>query len=127
MRGHVIIYPQKSDTLLTVLPPSVENVCTPICVVFVGSHCPSDWLQRHATPLIVRHECIRIALLWLKAHNHLYHNVTINNQTLEAFPVNDVLPVHIELVKDEVAANVLTSRYDVRQETVSDTNTTHSV
>ena len=124
MRGHVIIYPQKSDTLLTVLPPSVENVCTPICVIFVGSHRPSqDWLRRHATPLIVHRERIRAALIWLKAHNHLYRNVAIDNQTLEAFPVNDVLPVHIELVEDEVDANVLTSRYDVGQETVSDTGT----
>jgi len=37
--------------------------CSPICVIFVGSHHPSqDWLRHHATPLIVRHERIRLLL-----------------------------------------------------------------
>jgi len=49
--------------------------CTPICVIFVRLHRPSqDWLRHHATPLIVHCEHIRAALIWLKAHNHLYRN-----------------------------------------------------
>lgn len=114
MRGHVVIYPQKPDTLLSVLPPRMEDACTPICVVFVGSKRPSqEWLRRHARPLIVRRERIRAALLWLKAHSALYRDIVLDEQSLNAFPANDILPVHIELMSDANTADILTSRYDV--------------
>jgi hypothetical protein len=113
MRGHVVIYPQKPDNLLNVLPPSVEDACTSICVVFIGSQPPTqDWLRRHATPLIVRKECIRVALLWLKTHNPLYRDIILNEKCLKNFPTNDVLPVHIEVVNKADTAEVLTSHYD---------------
>ena len=54
MHGHIVVYPQKPDTLLHVLPPSIEDACTSICVVFIGSWSPTqDWLQCYAKPLIV--------------------------------------------------------------------------
>jgi len=74
-----------------------------------------NWLRHHAIPLIVRHDCIRSALLWLKAHNVLYHNVLIDEHSLNSFPMNNVLPVHIELVNEIDAGEVLTSHYDVPQ------------
>ena len=113
LKGHVIIYPQRPEQLLSVLPPTVDDVCTPICVVFVGSHKPSqDWLRTQAKPLIVRRERVRTALLWLKAHNPLYHDVEIDLQALAAFPDNDILPVHVETVNSARELDVLTSRYD---------------
>ena len=113
MRGHIVIFPQKPDALLHILPPSMEDICTPICVVFIGSQHPTqEWLRRYAKPLIVRRERIRSALLWLKAHNNLYRNIVIDEQSLNTFPTNDVLPVHIELIKEADAGDVLTSRYD---------------
>jgi len=46
LKGNIIIYPQRPDKLLSLLPPSLEDVCTPICVVFVGSQKPSqEWLR----------------------------------------------------------------------------------
>ena len=113
MHGHIIIYPQKPDALLSVFPPSIDDVYTPICVVFIGSQRPiQEWLHCHAKPLIVHRERIRAALLWLKAHNNLYCNIVLDEQPLNSFPDNDVLPVHIEVIKDTDAGEVLTSRYD---------------
>ena len=121
MWGHIVIYPQQPDALLNVLPPSVQDVCTPICVVFIGSQRPTQsWLRQHATPLIVRQERIRSALLWLKANNELYRNVILDEHSLDAFPINDVLPVHIEVVNEADAGAVLTSRYDVPQTLFAD-------
>lgn len=37
LKGHTIIYPQQPDKLATVLPPTVDEALTFICVVFVGS------------------------------------------------------------------------------------------
>ena len=42
LQGHIIIYPQKPENLLTMLPPSLENTCMLICVVFIGSQKPSQ-------------------------------------------------------------------------------------
>lgn len=114
MKGHVIIYPQRPEQLLSVLPPTIDDVCTPICVVFVGSHKPSqDWLRTQAKPLIVRRERVHTALLWLKAHNPLYSNVEIDLQALSAFPDDDILPVHVETVNSTQELDILTSRYDL--------------
>jgi len=41
---HIVIYPQKPGNLLNILPPSMENVCTPICVVFIGSQMTKWWM-----------------------------------------------------------------------------------
>jgi hypothetical protein len=73
VRGHVIVYPQKPSVIAKVLPPSIEEVIAPICVLFVGSTRPSsEWLQKKAKPLTVRKEKVLKALAWLQAHNPLY-------------------------------------------------------
>ena len=113
LRGHIIIYPQKPESLTRVLPPSIEDVCKPICVVFIGSQKPSqDWLRSKARPLIVHRERVHRALLWLKQHNPFYQNIIINEDSLHEFPENDILPVHIQIVDDAQAIDHLTSRYD---------------
>ncbi|KAI0686393.1 hypothetical protein C8T65DRAFT_591195, partial [Cerioporus squamosus] len=35
-KGHIIVYPQRPEELATVLPLPVEDIITPICIVFVG-------------------------------------------------------------------------------------------
>jgi len=40
-RGHVIVYPQRPSDIAKVLPPSIDDVVTPICVIFVGSNPPT--------------------------------------------------------------------------------------
>ena len=45
MKGHIIVYPQRPSDIANVLPPSLEEMSTPICVIFVGSSPPTDeWL-----------------------------------------------------------------------------------
>jgi hypothetical protein len=41
IKGHIIIYPQWPEHLANVPLPSIEEIITPICVVFVGSSPPT--------------------------------------------------------------------------------------
>ena len=55
LKGHTIIYPQQPESLAQILPPTVAEICTPICVIFMGSQLPSkEWLRTKAKPLVVR-------------------------------------------------------------------------
>lgn len=115
LKGHTIVYPQQPQGLIRILPPSVTDICTPVCVIFVGSQKPSNqWLKTKAKPLVVRREKVRKALEWLRCHNPLYSDVEIDYPTLETFPENDVLPYHIEHLQpsDSEEQEILTSRYD---------------
>ncbi|KIO19383.1 hypothetical protein M407DRAFT_223170 [Tulasnella calospora MUT 4182] len=114
LKGHIIIYPQRPEALATILPPSLEEVLTPICVIFVGSAPPSkEWLEQHAKPLTVRKEKIRSALLWLKAHKPLYSEIDINHAMIDSLPESSILPYHIEHQRpSDAGLDVLTSRYD---------------
>jgi hypothetical protein len=114
-KGHTIIYPQQAESLAKILPPSVPDACTPICVIFIGSQKPSkEWLKTKAKPLVVRREKIRKALEWLKEHNPAYQNIQIDHRIIDEYPDCDVLPYHIEHVKDQSleSLNTLTARYD---------------
>ncbi len=64
VKGHIIIYPQRPSAVATILPPSLEEVSTPICVIFVRS-LPStkEWLEKKAKPLTIRREKVRHALI----------------------------------------------------------------
>ncbi|KAJ6549448.1 hypothetical protein DFH09DRAFT_1320193 [Mycena vulgaris] len=67
VRGHIIVYPQRPSAIAKTLPPSVEDIITPICVIFVGSSPPTpEWLKTKASPSIVRKERVLNALSWLK-------------------------------------------------------------
>lgn len=113
MRGHVIIYPQRPSALATKLPPSMEDVSTPICVVFVGSTPPSEqWLQTKAKPLIVRKEKVEKALLWLKEHNTHYKDILIDFEMLRKLPATQMIPVRVDHVVPNSSDDLLTSRYD---------------
>lgn len=41
IKGHVIIYPQQPLQIENILPPSIEEITSPVCVLFVGSSPPS--------------------------------------------------------------------------------------
>jgi len=70
INGHIIIYPQRPEGITNVLPPTVADIITPICVIFVGL-CPLTcaWLEEKAKPLIACKEKVHAALVWLKKHN----------------------------------------------------------
>lgn len=114
VKGHIIVHPQRPAELLKVLPPSMEEVITPVCAIFVGAHAPSpEWLKRHATPLVIRRERVRSALLWLKAHNPLYADVEINHGMLNQLEEEQVLPITIEHIPiDEADEDEAGGRYD---------------
>ncbi|KAJ7195344.1 hypothetical protein GGX14DRAFT_306530, partial [Mycena pura] len=51
IKGHSIIYPQQPSKIADILPPSVEEITSPVCVLFVGSSLPTpEWLRDHAKP-----------------------------------------------------------------------------
>ncbi|KZT31057.1 hypothetical protein SISSUDRAFT_959358, partial [Sistotremastrum suecicum HHB10207 ss-3] len=76
-KGNIIVFPQRPEKLLDVLPPSIHDIVTPICVIFVGgSSAPTkEWLKNKATPLVARREKVRAALVWLKNNNPLYRHI----------------------------------------------------
>ena len=113
LKGHTIIYPQQPDKLATVLPPTISDTLTFICVIFVGSSkLTKEWLREKAKPLVIRREKVCRALIWLRTNNPLYKDIEINEENLEALPVEDVLPYHVEHVVDNEAQDALVSRYD---------------
>ncbi|KAG0696053.1 hypothetical protein DFH29DRAFT_760234, partial [Suillus ampliporus] len=113
MKGHIIIYPQNPSAIAQVLPPSLDEVVTPICVLFVGSSPPTqEWLQTKASPLIIRRERVRRALEWLSRHNRLYKDVIIDHGALDELECEQLLPVHIQHVPVDKGEDMLTSRYD---------------
>ncbi|THU77749.1 hypothetical protein K435DRAFT_586584, partial [Dendrothele bispora CBS 962.96] len=113
VKGHIIIYPQQPSAVAKLLPPSIEEISSPICVLFIGSQPPSrEWLRTKAKPLTVRPSVVRRTLQWLKLHNRLYKDIEINNQVLNNLPENYVLPVHIEHIPANNSLDTLTSRYD---------------
>ncbi|KAJ7504079.1 hypothetical protein B0H11DRAFT_1608502, partial [Mycena galericulata] len=112
VRGHVIVYPQKPSAIAKVLPPSLEEVITPICVIFVSSSPPSsEWLQKKAKPLTVRKEKVLSALAWLSEHNPLYKDVEINASVFDGLPDETILPFHIQHVIPSGGIDATTSSY----------------
>ena len=113
VHGHIIIYPQRPSEIAKVLPPSINDLLTPICVLFVGANTPSlEWLREKAKPLCIRREKVRNALKWLKENNHLYADIEINNDVLNSLDDNHILPFHIEHILPSNQFETLVSRYD---------------
>ena len=113
MKGHIIVYPQCPSDIARVLPPSLDELTTPICVLFVGSSPPTDkWIHEKAKPLAVRREKVRAALVWLKNHNKYYKDITINHGMLDELKETQNLPVHIEHILPSHVNDSLTARYN---------------
>ena len=112
-KGNIIVYPQRVEGLVDHLPPPVDDVIHPICVIFVGQTVPSkSWLKEKAYPLVVRREVVRRNLLWLKAHNPLYKDIKIDETRLQALPVEGLLDYNIEHIRSSAHLEALESRYD---------------
>ncbi|KZS90830.1 hypothetical protein SISNIDRAFT_475274 [Sistotremastrum niveocremeum HHB9708] len=114
MKGNIIVFPQRPDRLLDILPPSVDDIITPICVVFVGSCKPSKvWLKNNAKPLVVRREKVRRALQWLQRNNPLYSDVRIDHELLNSLEPEHMFDFHVEHRADPGHdTDVLVARYD---------------
>ncbi|KAG0694563.1 hypothetical protein DFH29DRAFT_985224 [Suillus ampliporus] len=97
MKGHIIIYPQCPEGIAAILPPTVDDIVTPICVIFVGSNPLSQaWLQEKAKPLIARREKVCATLVWLKKHNRLYKDITIDHTILDSMEDKTLMPFHMK-------------------------------
>ena len=108
--GHIIVFPQEPERVLNILPPSVDDIVTLICVIFVGSSTPSkEWLRKHVQPLIICKEKVFTALAWLCTHNPFYRDIEVNHAALDILNENDILPVHIEVVPPSVSRDSLIS------------------
>ncbi|KAJ7934458.1 hypothetical protein B0H13DRAFT_1591507 [Mycena leptocephala] len=106
------IYPQKPSAIAKVLPPSIDEIITPICVIFVGSSPPTpEWLQKKAKTLTVRKEKVLNALAWLRAHNPLYKDIEINAGVFEGQPDEVILPFHTQHVVSSGGVDASTSSY----------------
>jgi len=113
VHGHIIIYPQRPSEIAKILPPSINDLLTPICVLFVGANPPTlEWLHKKAKPLCVRREKVRNALNWLKNNNPLYIDIEINNDLLNSLDDNHILPYYIEHIVPSNQMETLVSRYD---------------
>ncbi|KAJ7710813.1 hypothetical protein B0H17DRAFT_896836, partial [Mycena rosella] len=128
IHGHIIVYPQQPSKIADILPPSVDEITEPICILFVGSSRPSpEWLREHAKPLAVNASRVRNALVWLKTHNPLYKDIKINEECLQQLKENPVLPFNVELVRNSSASEAATSRYDSTQAPDPSTNPDGSI
>src|SRR3984957_4650754 len=121
-KGHVIVYPQDPSAIAQKLPPAMEEIVSPICVLFVGSKIPDErWLKEHAKPLVVRPTKIRRALIWLRDHNRLYKDIEINENVLREMDECCIPPYNIELLSPNIAHEARTSRYDGLDTLIPDT------
>ncbi|KAF8344259.1 uncharacterized protein EI90DRAFT_2830021, partial [Cantharellus anzutake] len=114
LKGHIIVFPTNPETLSPFLPPALNEVITPMCIVFVGSTMPTkEWLLNNAQPLIVRREKVWSALEWLISHNPLYSDVILHQDHLHQIPLHDIAPVPIEQAVGSVAGDAPGARYDL--------------
>lgn len=42
IKGHVVVFPQHPDEISDVMPPAINDIVTPICVLFCGSTSPTS-------------------------------------------------------------------------------------
>lgn len=115
-KGHIIVFPAKPEGIVKLLPPPIEEVVQPLCVIFVGSERPSQqWLLENAKPLIIRWNKVWSALKTLKKINPLYSDVEINMPELAKLAGMGnkiVAPVHIDVQSSSSAGDAVGSRYD---------------
>ncbi|KAF9063873.1 hypothetical protein BDP27DRAFT_1145115, partial [Rhodocollybia butyracea] len=123
LKGHIIVFPQRPSAAAKILPPSLEDLRSPICVIFVGSAPPTqEWLNKYAKPLSIRPARVKAALEWLIVHNPLYKDVVINSDLLSSLPAQFTLPVHVEHIPIAQIDESLTTGYDPSSSQAADTD-----
>ncbi|KAJ7729617.1 hypothetical protein B0H14DRAFT_3097930 [Mycena olivaceomarginata] len=99
---HIIIYPQQPSKMADILPHSVEEITSPVCVLFVGTSSPTpEWLRSHAKPLAVNAGRVCVALQW---------DIKINEEFLHELEQNSVLPFSVEHILPSAANEAATAR-----------------
>ena len=123
-RGHTIFHQQEVGKIATLLPPSIEDILSHICVLFIGPKKPNDdWIWQHAKPLVVRAHIVRRALIWLKANNPLYASININHEVLNEIERNGGLPYDMEFQPEHDLSSATISGHVPEQNIDHQTNT----
>ncbi|KAJ7202025.1 hypothetical protein GGX14DRAFT_298473, partial [Mycena pura] len=94
--GNVCVHPHEISELATVLPRPMSSLYDEICVIFVSDNqeATADIFAR--TPLLVRRGHILRALEWLKLHNPLYADITLDYDALAEYPANGRVPFPVQ-------------------------------
>ncbi|KAF8310444.1 hypothetical protein F5887DRAFT_910819 [Amanita rubescens] len=124
-RGHTIFHQQDVSQFATMLPPSIEDILAPICVLFIGSRKPSlEWIRQHAKPLVVRANVVRTALKWLIENNPLYATISLNHEVLDRIEREGGLPYDIQYAADHDTSSETVSGYSPQNidDTIRDAN-----
>ncbi|KAJ3571254.1 hypothetical protein NP233_g3868 [Leucocoprinus birnbaumii] len=93
LKGNVATYPLKPEDVAhyldpMTLPPRPGILASTLCVSFVGPAGKPDKFFPDA--VYVRRDRVRDALMWLKANNPLYADITISEENLQLLPENGV-------------------------------------
>jgi hypothetical protein len=90
VRGHICVFPNNThDLTTTVLPRTLQSTLENFLITWSGKDEPTDKdLNTYAT---VRPPVIERALLWLKANNPIYLDVTIDTERLSRWTPTRVI------------------------------------
>ncbi|KIO10905.1 hypothetical protein M404DRAFT_21123 [Pisolithus tinctorius Marx 270] len=111
MAGNVTLYEVNTLAIAnmvegSMMPQEVTTLSNVIAITFMGTRTlPKNWMSH---TFQARREAVHEALLWLKANNHLYHDITISTQRLMTLPDDEIL-VEIEAIiwcEDDAAVAV---------------------
>ncbi|KIM64606.1 hypothetical protein SCLCIDRAFT_114565, partial [Scleroderma citrinum Foug A] len=93
MAGNVSLYNMNTDAVVVMLegqmlPQCPSKLASVIAVTYIGTKkLPKSWLK---STFQVRRHVVHDALIWLKRHNPIYHEVTISNERLDSLPIDDI-------------------------------------
>ncbi|KAJ7657450.1 hypothetical protein DFH06DRAFT_897850, partial [Mycena polygramma] len=87
--GNVCIHPHEISTIATVLPRPMSTLYDEIVVIFVSDNHEATAEMFKRTPFLVRRGRILTALNWLKNHNPIYSDITIDLVALAEYPADD--------------------------------------
>ncbi|KAJ8502956.1 hypothetical protein ONZ45_g11279 [Pleurotus djamor] len=106
IKGNIIVYPQDASSIAKILPPSLAEMASFICVMFVGTMGPSDETLLRSAPLAVRGDKVFKALQWLKSNNFLYQHIEIDLSMIREVSRLGYIPFHVQ----RIGASHATSR-----------------
>ena len=86
-----------------------------------------EWLLEHAKPLIVQHEKVHSALLWLWENNPLYEDIVLHTEHLNMLPDEDIAPILINTHPPSQAETAQGSSYNECICTEDPNNASHSL
>ncbi len=127
VRGNVLVMPQNSTQLNTILPPPPETVRDTVCAVFVGRSKPTLETVRKMKVLLARKSVVKTLIEFLVASNPYYavddeNFFGLSEQNLDAlFPIEEGASearvpssMDIGFLSDNEAINASTSDYTTR-------------